>query len=161
VRRARVTLAGDPLVQDGVVAAPDRDTLGLPVFPRFDDARRLSKLPPTLPATEVLAQPPVRAFFQTLLNRLWQKGTGSANRPARLMLMSQAPRLTRVKSPTRVRPTRARCCSIVPTSSGGCSPTRPGPTCCCRAEWGTAMAGTRPRPRAPDGLRPVGPMHPT
>lgn len=93
--RARVTLAGDPLVQDVVVAAPDRDAIGLLVFPRIEDARRLFKLQATMPAAEVLAQPPVRAFFQALINRLWREGTGSANRPARLLVMAQPPLIDR------------------------------------------------------------------
>jgi feruloyl-CoA synthase len=93
--RARVTLAGDPLVQDVVVAAPDRDELGLLVFPRIDDARRLFSLPAGMPTAEVLAQPPVRAFFQALLNRLWREGTGSANRPVRLLVMAQPPLIDR------------------------------------------------------------------
>jgi feruloyl-CoA synthase len=93
--RARVTLAGDPLVQDVVVAAPDRDALGLLVFPRIEDAKRLFSLPATMAAAEVLAQPPVRAFFQALINRLWREGTGSANRPARLLVMAMPPLIDR------------------------------------------------------------------
>ena len=93
--RARVTLAGDPLVQDVVVAAPDRDAIALLVFPRIEDARRLYALPATLPAAEVLAQPPVRAFFQALMNRLWHEGTGSANRPTRLLVMAVPPQIDR------------------------------------------------------------------
>jgi feruloyl-CoA synthase len=93
--RARVTLAGDPLVQDVVVAAPDRDVIGLLIFPRIEDARRLYGLAPTMTPAEVLAHAPVRAFFQALLDRLWREGTGSANRPARMIVMAQPPLIDR------------------------------------------------------------------
>ncbi len=93
--RARVTLAGDPLVQDVVVAAPDRDGIGLLIFPRIEDARRLYSLAPTMTPVEVLAQAPVRAFFQALLDRLWHEGTGSATRPARMIVMAQPPLIDR------------------------------------------------------------------
>jgi feruloyl-CoA synthase len=93
--RARVILAGDPLVQDVVVAAPDRDSLGLLIFPRLEDARRLFGLPASMPADQVLQQAPVRAFFQRLIDQMWREGTGSANRPARLMVLQQPPSIDR------------------------------------------------------------------
>jgi hypothetical protein len=37
--RAKVTMAGDPYVQDVVVAGIDRDAIGLLIFPRIDDIR--------------------------------------------------------------------------------------------------------------------------
>ena len=93
--RAKIILAGDPLVQDVVVAGINRDDLGLLVFPRVDDARRKFGLPATMGAAEVLAQPPVRGFFQALLDRLWAEGTGSANRPARALLLVEPPHIDR------------------------------------------------------------------
>ena len=115
--RARVTLAGDPLVQDVVVAAPDRDALGLLVFPRIEDAKRLFSLPATMPAAEVLAQPPVRAFFQALIDRLWREGTGSANRPARLLVMAQPPLIDRGEVTDK---------GIDQPACGAAAPSRPG-----------------------------------
>jgi feruloyl-CoA synthase len=91
--RAKIVLAGHPLVQDVVIAGIDRDDLGLLVFPRLDDARRLFKLPPDMSAAEVLAQAPLRDFFQGLLDRLWSEGTGSANRPARALLLVTPPQI--------------------------------------------------------------------
>ncbi|WP_425256575.1 feruloyl-CoA synthase [Rubrivivax sp. RP6-9] len=93
--RAKVILAGDPLVQDVVVAGINRDDLGLLVFPRLDDARRRFGLPAEMDAATVLAQPAVRAFFQDLLDRLWAAGTGSANRPARALLLAEPPHIDR------------------------------------------------------------------
>ncbi|MDE2456916.1 MAG: feruloyl-CoA synthase, partial [Burkholderiales bacterium] len=93
--RAKVTLEGDPLVQDVVVAGINRDDIGLMIFPRLDDARRRFGLDAGLGAAEVLAEPRVRAFFQDLLDRLWSQGTGSATRPARAVLLAEPPSIDR------------------------------------------------------------------
>ena len=93
--RARIIAAGDPLVQDVVVAGADRDDLGLLVFPRLDEIRVRFDLRPSLPAAEVLAWPPVREFFQRLLDGLFAQGTGSANRPAHLLLLADPPHIDR------------------------------------------------------------------
>jgi feruloyl-CoA synthase len=93
--RARVTLAGDPFVQDVVVAGLDRDAIGLLLFPRLDDLRRHHGLPASMPAAEVLADPRVRGVFQALADRMWREGTGSATRPARWMVLSEPPSIDR------------------------------------------------------------------
>jgi feruloyl-CoA synthase len=93
--RARVTMAGDPFVQDVVVAGLDRDAIGLLIFPRLDDLRRHFALPATLPAPEVLAEPRVRATFQALADQQWREGTGSATRPARWLLLAEPPSIDR------------------------------------------------------------------
>ncbi len=93
--RARVILAGDPLVQDVVVAGLNRDEIGLLVFPRIEDARRRFSLPAEASAAEVLAAPPVRDFFQTMLDRLWAEGTGSATRPAAALILAEPPHIDR------------------------------------------------------------------
>jgi feruloyl-CoA synthase len=93
--RAKVIAAGDPLVQDVVVAGIDRDEIGLLIFPRLDDARRLAAAPPDWSAVQVLAAPAVRAFFQDLIDRLWAAGTGSANRPAFAIVLAEAPAIDR------------------------------------------------------------------
>ncbi len=89
--RAKVILAGDPLVQDVVVAGLNRDDLGLLIFPRVDDARRRFALPADWSAAQVLAHHDVHAFFQDMLDRLWAEGTGSANRPAHAVLLTEPP----------------------------------------------------------------------
>jgi feruloyl-CoA synthase len=89
--RGRIILAGDPLIQDVVVAGINRDDLGLLIFPRVDDARRRYGLPADMSGSEVLAQPALRDFFQSLMDRLWSQGTGSANRPARALLLVEPP----------------------------------------------------------------------
>ena len=93
--RAKVTLAGAPCVQDVVVTGLNRDEIGLLVFPRLDECRRLAAADgleaEALAAPELLHLPVVRGFFQQLADRLWREGTGSANRPARLHVLAEPP----------------------------------------------------------------------
>jgi feruloyl-CoA synthase len=93
--RAKVTLDGAPCVQDVVVTGLNRDEIGLLVFPRLDECRKLVAADgleaEELPVPELLHQPAVRAFFQDLADRLWRAGTGSANRPARLHVLAEPP----------------------------------------------------------------------
>ena len=93
--RAAVIAAGDPLVQDAVVAGINRDDIGLMLFPRLEETRKHFGLSADMDAATVLNQPAVLQFFQSLLDTLWQRGTGSANRPARLVLLAEAPHIDR------------------------------------------------------------------
>lgn len=89
--RAKITLAGDPLVQDAVITGLNRDDVGAMLFPRPDECRKLAGLPESVPLPEVLHHPTVRAFFQGLANRLWKDATGSASRVARLHVLAEPP----------------------------------------------------------------------
>jgi feruloyl-CoA synthase len=89
--RARVIALGFPCVHDVVVTGLGRDEIGLLVVPRLGEARRLAGLPDHTPAEEALGHAAVRGFFQVLANQLWAEGTGSANRPARLLLLAEPP----------------------------------------------------------------------
>jgi feruloyl-CoA synthase len=89
--RARVIALGFPCVHDVVVTGLGRDEIGLLVVPRLGEARRLAGLPDHTPAEEALGHAAVRGFFQALTNQLWAEGTGSANRPARLLLLAEPP----------------------------------------------------------------------
>ena len=89
--RAKVLAHGSPLVQDSVVAGINRDDVGLLLFPRIDECRKLSGLPEDADAPDVLAHPAVRDFFQDLVDRLWREGTGGANRVARAHLLVEPP----------------------------------------------------------------------
>lgn len=93
--RARIILAGDPLVQDAVVAGINRDQIGLLISPRVEEARQRFGLPADWAAAQVLAAPAVRAFFQTLMDALWAQGTGSASRPAAALLLAEPPAIDR------------------------------------------------------------------
>jgi len=89
--KARIVALGAPLVQDTVITGLNRDEVGALVFPRVEECRQLAGLSESATATEVLRHPKVVAFFQTLADKLWQAGTGSANRVARLHVMSEPP----------------------------------------------------------------------
>ena len=89
--KASIVALGAPLVQDAVITGLNRDEVGALVFPRVEECRQLAGLPESATATEVLRDPKVVAFFQTLADKLWQAGTGSANRVARLHAMSEPP----------------------------------------------------------------------
>ncbi|UCE30735.1 MAG: feruloyl-CoA synthase [Burkholderiales bacterium] len=101
--RARVISAGAPYVQDVVVAGPDRDDVGVLIFPRMDQCARLAGIATGGDAAQltgqagraVLEHPSVRATFQRLLDRLWSEGTGSATRVARARLLLEPPLLDR------------------------------------------------------------------
>jgi feruloyl-CoA synthase len=91
--RAKVLALGAPMVQDSVVAGLNRDDIGLLVFPRLDDCRRLAGLPAGTEAPAVVRHPAVRNFFQQLADRLWREGTGGANRVARMHVLAEPPSL--------------------------------------------------------------------
>ncbi|MBV8272319.1 MAG: feruloyl-CoA synthase [Cupriavidus sp.] len=93
--RARVLAAGAPYVQDVAIAGMDRDEIGLLVFPRMEDCRRLAALPRDAADREVLASPEVQAAFRRMLETLNASATGSASRIGRLLLLDEAPSLDR------------------------------------------------------------------
>ncbi|WP_027798175.1 feruloyl-CoA synthase [Paraburkholderia dilworthii] len=91
--RARIISAGAPYVQDAVVTGLNRDDVGLLVFPRLDDCRRLAQLPSSASASEIVNAPAVRQFFVELLGRINRESTGSATTIARMRLLDVAPSL--------------------------------------------------------------------
>lgn len=94
--RARIILAGDPLVQDAVITGINRDEVGALLFVRPEACRDMaSGLPAGASMPDVLAHPQVRAFFQRLADRLVQEATGSANRVTRLLPLQDPPSIDR------------------------------------------------------------------
>jgi feruloyl-CoA synthase len=91
--RARVVSEGAPYVQDAVVTGINRGEIGLLVFPRLDDCRRLAALGAGAAVDEVLNAAPVRAFFADLLVRLNRQSTGATTFIARLLLLDTPPSL--------------------------------------------------------------------
>ncbi len=89
--RAKIVLAGDPCVQDAVLTGINRGEVGALLFPRPDECRKLAGVAADMPFPEVLHQPKVRAFFQTLADTLWREATGSATRVARLHVLAEPP----------------------------------------------------------------------
>ena len=93
--RAKIIALGAPCVQDAVITGLNRDEIGMLIFPRVDECRKLAGLGGQVPTPEVLHHPTVRAFFQALTDRLWREGTGSANRVARAHVLIEPPSIDR------------------------------------------------------------------
>jgi feruloyl-CoA synthase len=93
--RNRAVLEGSPYVQDVVVAAPDRECLGLLVFPRLHECRQLAGLDAAASDAEVLASAVVRDWFAGWLQRLNREATGNATRLEWIALMDKAPSIDR------------------------------------------------------------------
>ena len=88
--RARIIAAGAPYVQDAVITGLNMNEVGAMLFttPRV---RELSPLPPHASLADTLQHPQVMSFFQGLLDALATQSTGSANRVARMVLLSEPP----------------------------------------------------------------------
>ncbi|MBU9279944.1 feruloyl-CoA synthase [Burkholderia multivorans] len=91
--RARIISNGAPYVQDAVVTGMNRDDVGVMIFPRIDDCRRLAGAAPDADLRAVLRAPAVRAFFAELLARLNRDATGSATLITRLRILDEPPSL--------------------------------------------------------------------
>ena len=87
--RNRAVLEGSPYVQDVVIAAPDRECLGILVFPRLYECRRLAGLGTAASDAEVLASAAVRQWFGDWLQRLNLDATGNASRLEWLVLLDE------------------------------------------------------------------------
>lgn len=83
-----------PFVRDVVVSGPDRDEIGVLVFPDTEACRRLA---PHLPAdalpTVLLSDAQVCGEFAFLLDTFAKQSTGSSNRVCRAILMHEQPSL--------------------------------------------------------------------
>jgi len=88
--RGKIIAAGAPYIQDVVLTGINRKEVGAMVFPTAQ-VRVLSGLPAEAPLADVLNAPAVLAHFQQVLNDLAKSATGSANRIARLILLSEPP----------------------------------------------------------------------
>lgn len=89
--RNRAVLEGSPYVQDIVVTAPDRECLGLLVFPRLPECRRLAGLAEDASDARVLANDTVRSWFADWLERLNRDAQGNASRIEWLSLLAEPP----------------------------------------------------------------------
>ena len=93
--RAKIIAAGDPLVQDVVIAGIDRDEIGILLFLRLDACRAMAGLPANASAHIALGDATVREFLQQLVDSLFAGGTGSATRVARALVLAEPPSIDR------------------------------------------------------------------
>jgi feruloyl-CoA synthase len=88
--RAKIISLGAPYIQDAVLTGINLTEVGAMIFPT-PAVRSLCDLPAQASLADVLASPAVLAKFQAIVNELAQTATGSANRIARLCLLSEPP----------------------------------------------------------------------
>jgi len=88
--RGKIIAAGAPYIQDVVLTGINLKEVGAMVFPT-PAVRALSGLAPDASLADVLGSAPVLAHFQNLINELTKTATGSANRIARMCLLSEPP----------------------------------------------------------------------
>jgi feruloyl-CoA synthase len=88
--RGKIIAAGAPYIQDVVLTGLNLKEVGAMVFPT-PKVREIAGLPADAPLADVLAAAPVLAHFQTVVNELARTATGSANRIARMCLLSEPP----------------------------------------------------------------------
>ncbi len=93
--RAKIIAAGDPLVQDVVIAGINRDEIGILLFLRLDACRAMAGLPANASAHIALGDANVREFLQQLVDSLWASGTGSSTRVARALVLAEPPSIDR------------------------------------------------------------------
>ncbi|MGZ5265376.1 MAG: feruloyl-CoA synthase [Caldimonas sp.] len=93
--RAKIVAAGDPMVQDVVIAGINRSELGVLIFPRLDACRSYAGLGADAPIKQVLADPKLRAFFQRLVDVMHSTGSGSSTRVARALVLAEPPSIDR------------------------------------------------------------------
>ncbi len=88
--RGKIIAAGAPYIQDAVLTGINLKEVGAMVFttPRV---RELAGMPENTPLADVLAAPAVLAKFQQVVDELSANSTGSANRIARMCLLSEPP----------------------------------------------------------------------
>ncbi len=91
--RGKIIAAGAPCIQDVVITGLNMHEVGAMVFPNVAACRTLSGLPADAAMDAVLTSAPVIAHFQKVLNTLDKTSTGSANRIAKLCLLSVPPSL--------------------------------------------------------------------
>ena len=92
--RSKIIAAGAPYVQDVVLTGLNMKEVGAMVFPT-PAVRELSDLGPNAPLADVLNSAGVIAHFQKLVDQLAANATGSANRIARMCLLSEPPTIDR------------------------------------------------------------------
>jgi feruloyl-CoA synthase len=90
--RMRLIAHFDGLLQDVVLAGPDRDYLTVLLFPALSACRkRCGGIPESATATEVLARPEVRAAFQEKVNSFAALNTSNSTRVVRALLLDVPP----------------------------------------------------------------------
>ena len=92
--RTKIIHAFAPYVTDVVVAGPDRNFLGMLVFPNLNACRSLApELSETASPAEILRHDSVTKKFTSLLESFAAQATGNSNRVTRAILLEEPPSL--------------------------------------------------------------------
>jgi len=90
--RGQFIAAGQPYVQDVVIAGHDRSEITALVIAHLDSCRRLCpELSVDAPLAAVVGHAGVRRFFQNLLDTLHRKATGASSRVTRAIILAEPP----------------------------------------------------------------------
>jgi feruloyl-CoA synthase len=90
--RQKIVAAGAPLIDDVVIAGHDQERIGLLIFPNERACRVLCpELSPDYSLAALLRDVRVRARLNAALTELADRATGAAARPARALVMDEAP----------------------------------------------------------------------
>jgi feruloyl-CoA synthase len=90
--RGQFIAAGQPYVQDVVIAGHDRREITALVIAHLDSCRRLCPgLTADAPLAAVVGHAEVRRFFQGLLDTLHRQATGASSRVTRAILLAEPP----------------------------------------------------------------------
>jgi len=90
--RVRAIAAGAPIVEDVVIAAPDRDEVALLVFPSLMGCRTVAPGHDDAGLDELAALPEIRACIKAMLRKLAEDHEG-ANRIRRAIILTEPPSL--------------------------------------------------------------------
>ena len=88
--RARILAQGAGLVQDVVIAAPDRPYAAALIFPNVSLCREIAGSPDLTPAA-ALGHPDVRARFASVIDTLAAQNTGTSTFVARAIVLDEPP----------------------------------------------------------------------
>jgi len=89
--RVNAIAAGAPAIQDVVVVGPNRDEIGLLLFPNEAACRRLCPDLAHAPLATLIADPRVRQCAAAALQTLAAQATGATNRPTRALILGEPP----------------------------------------------------------------------
>ncbi len=79
------------LAQDVVITGPDRDVVGLLIFPNLARCRAIASCLPDAPDADVVADPAVQAAFARALESFTSAHAGSSRRIARALVLDTPP----------------------------------------------------------------------
>jgi feruloyl-CoA synthase len=89
--RAKIIAAGAPFIQDAVITGLNMKEVGALILPALIPARKALGLSDAASYAEVASHPQLLAAMQQLINTLAHSATGSANRIARAVVLTEPP----------------------------------------------------------------------